>query len=167
MHQTLEQRHDAPRHLQDLHVAGVGPGVPIMTDDGEIPVELLGPGDRIVTRSGYCELLGVQPVACGPDRAAIAPGALGRDLPASRILVGLGTGVHLTGDINPETSIHPQAIVPARTLVRHGMATPVRARTLLFALVFERAENFYAAGTGLSLHASLLTSPTISRRRRH
>lgn len=55
---------------------GLVPGTPVMTDAGEVPVEFLLAGDRVMTRKGLVELRGTSTViARQVDVVVIEPGA--------------------------------------------------------------------------------------------
>ena len=69
---------------------GLVAGTRVMTMDGELPVEYLTPGDRILTRSGARKLVAVS-VRVERDMAMvrIGAGALGFDRPIEETLVPL------------------------------------------------------------------------------
>ena len=71
-------------------------GTRVMTAEGELPVELLGPGDRVITRRGMAKVMAVDirsrqdalVVLVGPDTLGIGrPGAEVRLAPDQRVLV--------------------------------------------------------------------------------
>ena len=67
---------------------GVVMGTPVMTVDGEIPVEYLNVGDRIITRAGVCKLASVSVrVDRGTQMVRIGAGTLGHDRPCAETLV--------------------------------------------------------------------------------
>ena len=67
---------------------GMVMGTPVMTVDGEIPVEYLNVGDRIITRAGVCKLASVSVrVDRGAYMVRIGAGTLGHDRPCAETLV--------------------------------------------------------------------------------
>lgn len=95
----------APEALTRL--SGFGPGALVMTDQGELPVEWLVTGDRVVTRDhGLQPVLWIGRVCVSPDRLArmpwlapmeIAAGGLGPERPDHATVLGRHTRVLLTG----------------------------------------------------------------------
>jgi hypothetical protein len=67
---------------------GIALGCTILTLDGEIPVEYLAPGDRILTRSGARRLRSVEMTVVRHARVIrIAAGTLGMDRPGADMIV--------------------------------------------------------------------------------
>lgn len=97
MYEASEQitRHKGPVRAKNQQRSGLAAGSIILTLDGEIPVEWLQDGDRIITRSGARKLRGVRSrvLAGTPMRirkAAHGPRACGDDLlvaPGQHVLV--------------------------------------------------------------------------------
>ena len=65
----------------------VAQGARIYTLDGVLPVEFLGPGDRIVTRSGARVLRDLRYADYVGPLVRVAPGALGHDRPGAPLLM--------------------------------------------------------------------------------
>ncbi|WP_287372327.1 Hint domain-containing protein [Oceanithermus sp.] len=83
-------------HIHE-HDAGLCEGTRVMTLEGNLPVEYLAPGDRIVTRQGARILrrIQVQPLQDGP--VVVRRGALGPGLPAAELRLAPAQAVHLRG----------------------------------------------------------------------
>lgn len=91
---SIVMRADIPVQVPDvadMEGGGLLAGTLVFTAEGALPVELLGPGDRVVTRQGFVRVAGV---ACRSRRAAtvmrIAPDALGVGRPAAPLFVAPG-----------------------------------------------------------------------------
>lgn len=63
-------------------VQGLPAGTKVLTLDGELPVEFLAPGDRVITRdSGMATVRAVRVRAIRAEAVAVAAGSLGHDRP--------------------------------------------------------------------------------------
>lgn len=63
-------------------------GTPVLTLDGEMPVEFLSPGDRIITRTGVCRLVAVEVRVVQNARVIrIGQGMLGHERPEIDMIV--------------------------------------------------------------------------------
>ena len=128
--------------------AGLPTGTPTLTMDGELPVDHLSPGDRIVTRDGGAAVLR----SVGLSRGWIAPievarGCLGHDRPDRAVLLAPETLVHLR-DWRAQVLFGADSIdVPAHRLIdgRHVRALEGREVTLV-TLGFDAPRIVYAAG---------------------
>lgn len=139
---------------------GFRPGTNILTQDGEIPIEFLTPGDRIISRSaGYVVLLGLTRSRKVCQAVHIAAGALGRNkpdcdmiLPADQpVLVRDWRGLALFG--------RKQAMVPAEALIDGNRVTRLGLRRLeLFVPEFAQDQVIYAAGLEAGCETSKLES---------
>lgn len=96
-------------------------GTLVMTAEGELPVELLGPGDRVITRRGMAQVVAVdvrsqqnaQVVVVSPDTLGVGrPGTEMRLAPDQRILVRDWRANALWGKA--------EAVVPVSCLVDGG-----------------------------------------------
>lgn len=126
---------------------GLMAGTLIMTTKGEIPVEALQPGDRVITRDR-----GMQPVRWigrHTDKSdaplapvAFAPGTLKN---ARTLFVAPGTGVVVKGAEALANYGVKEALVPARTISAKGVIGQDRAGQIDYIqLAFERHEIVYA-----------------------
>jgi len=128
--------------------AGVCAGTTIMTMDGEIPVEHLTSGDRVITRdSGMavvrdvkCETVKVAPIS-------IKSGSLGHSRPDRDMLVSPDALVYLR-DWRAEALFGASAVaVEAHRLVDGDFLCQGPARDMqIFTLVFDRQHIIYADG---------------------
>lgn len=78
---------------------GLVAGTRVLTADGDLPVELLGPGDRIITRNaGYARLVALHFHQYRGDFVQIAAGALGDTRPETDTILAADQVVLLRGD---------------------------------------------------------------------
>ena len=144
--------------LWEREAAGIAAGTEVLTLDGALPVEFLGPGDRIVTRAGARVLRRLR-VAQAPGPAIrIDTGSFGKGRPEGAVILGPATGILLRDWRALALYGKAQAIVPAARLVDgHHVTLLARAPAPLFALEFDAAEVIYAGG--LELAARPLRQP--------
>ncbi len=101
-----------------LHIVDLPRGTPVMTLVGELAVERMAAGDRVITRSGAMSVAGVEGHAvAGVAMILISARALGHDrpdhdllLPADQALLVRGWRAHALFDAD-------QAVVPAERLI--------------------------------------------------
>ena len=145
--------HDtALRTMADHAIAygqtGLCAGTTVLTLDGEMPVEHLSPGDRIVTRdSGMSVLVGVSCVEVEVAPIRIAAGSLGHTRPDRDMLLPPGTRIHIR-DWRAEALFGTAtATVPAHRLADGEFVAQQPARNMhLYTLAFDRAHIVYADG---------------------
>lgn len=133
--------------LQPL-ICGMLAGSRIRTLEGTLPVEYLEPGDRIVTRSGARQLIGVSvQVLENADLIRIRASTLGHDRPDQDLLVLPGQPIMIRDWRAGALYGVPVAAIPAARLVDDEF---VRRETLqdarLYALKFDGDEVVYAEG---------------------
>ena len=98
--------------------AGFATGSRILTLDGEMPVEFLSPGDRIITRDcGMAVLAGVSAVEAELQMVSIMAGTLGHTNPDEDTLIPAGQMVLLRDWRAQALFGRPQALAPAHALV--------------------------------------------------
>ncbi len=131
-------------------------GTHIRTLDGSLPVEFLGPGDRIVTRNGTARLVSV---SASRRRAMplirITASSLGYDRPEADLLLAPGQRVVIRdwrARVLYGTEI---ATVPAARLADgEFVLAESRADARLFTLRFQTDEVIYAEGLELACLAT-------------
>ena len=131
---------------------GVIAGTMVLTLDGELPVQFLAPGDRVITRSGARVLTGIEvSVLHGAEMVRISASALGHDRPEADLFVAPSQPI-LVRDWRAKALYGTDvAMVPAQRLadgdyIRKETVAEVR----LFTLRFAREEVVYAGGLELA-----------------
>ncbi|MDM7970924.1 MAG: Hint domain-containing protein [Paracoccaceae bacterium] len=127
---------------------GIVAGTRILTADGIVPVELLGPGDRIITRNtGLVALTGLVFRQYQGDFLQARAGAFGDTRPATDTVLAADQTVLLRG-----AAAHVLCGQPS-VLIRSGDLTPLDGCTLLrgiemtvVRMVFDAPQLVYADG---------------------
>jgi hypothetical protein len=133
-------------------LTGIGSGTLVLTLDGELPVEHLAVGDRIVTRRGARTL---RRLSSHMAKASftIAASALGHDRPEGAVAVGAAQAVVLRDWRAKALFDSDTASVPVSRLADGeyiaASDTPVR----LWRLEFDGEEVIYAGGLELTVPA--------------
>lgn len=129
-------------------ITGLTAGTTVLTLDGEIPVEFLSPGDRVITRdSGMAVLKQIRIRRVRTRAVSVAASSLGHDRPAADLVLPQGQQV-LVRDWRAQALFgKQQAMVPVSRLVdgqyvRHIGEVEMR----VFELRFERDHVIYAGG---------------------
>lgn len=134
---------------------GLFAGTRVLTLEGELPVEFLAPGDRIVTRSGARTLRRITARQAAPAEVIrIAAGSLGHDRPEAALTIGPAQPV-LVRDWRARALFGAaQATVAAERLVDGSyIQRATLADAQLLTLEFDRAETIYAGGVELACPA--------------
>lgn len=150
--------HYSPLNAQEL-CHGFPVGTPILTATGELPVEFLSAGDRIVTRNGgMTELLAINATTHATQAVKVSAAALGADMPAQDVLLPADQPA-LVRDWRAKTIFGTtQAITPIGHVADGTMIKHVGVRRLvLFRLTFDRPRVIYAAGLELG------TDPAVNK----
>ncbi len=132
---------------------GIAHGTNVLTLDGELPVEFLTPGDRILTRSGARTLRAVDVTVLHDARVIrISEGTLGKDRPGSDMIVSPGQPILIRDWRAQALYGAATALVPAARLadgeyIRAEMIAELR----LYALRLDDAEVIYAGGLELAV----------------
>ena len=130
-------------------------GTPVLTLEGELPVEYLQPGDRILTRAGARRLRQVEVTVVQNARVIhIAHGTLGVDRPVHDLTVSAAQQI-LIRDWRAKAMFGTtQALIPATRLVDGEY---IRAETVaearFFTLSFDEDTVIYAGGLELACAA--------------
>lgn len=131
-----------------VHHGGLVAGTRVMTMDGELPVEYLTPGDRILTRTGLRLLAGIAVrVDQNVEMVRIGAGTLGHDRPSSETLLPLHQMILIRDWRAQALYGAPQALVAAGRLadgVQNQIETIAEVR--LFTLTFAQDVVIYADG---------------------
>lgn len=130
------------------NVAGIAAGTTVMTLDGEMPVEKLHAGDRIITRDSGMSVL--REVRCAQVRVAtiqIKAGSLGHTRPQDDMIVGPDTLVHIRDWRAKALFGADVATVKAKRLIDGEFVSEQDASVLtVYELVFDRQHILYADG---------------------
>lgn len=132
-------------------LTGITAGMPVLTLDGELPVQYLCAGDRIVTRAGARILREITTMVLR-DAAMIRvrADALGGERPGRDILLTPVQPVVVRGQVAIDLLGVNSAVVPAGLLVNATSITQITvAETRLFTLRFDREEVIYAGSLEL------------------
>ncbi|MBP9185387.1 MAG: Hint domain-containing protein [Fuscovulum sp.] len=157
----LTRTFDAAATVVDaVPLQGITAGTPVLTLEGELPVQFLAPGDRVITRSGTKVLTDIQvTVLCGAEMVRISASALGHDRPEADLFVAPGQPI-LVRDWRAKALYgRDVAMVEAQRLadgdyIRRETVAEVR----LFTLRFGRDEVIYAGGLELACAAQTVTA---------
>lgn len=128
--------------------SGLCAGTTIMTLDGEIPVEHLSVGDRVITRdSGMSVIKSISSRDARMQPIRIKAGSLGHTRPDRDMIVAPGARIHIR-DWRAEALFGaPTATVEASRLVDGEFLARLPARDVkVFDLVFDREHIVYADG---------------------
>ncbi len=139
----------------DTPTCGIAQGTMVLTLDGPLPVEMLAPGDRIVTRAGAGRLTSIQVTQLAQARMVrIAPDVLGLGRPEGEVLVAADQPL-LIRDWRAQVLYGAaQALVPAARLadgqyIRVEQMTDIR----IFTLHLQGAAVIYVGGLELACEA--------------
>ena len=111
-----------------VRLAGLAQGTRVATPGGEVPVERLVRGDRVVTKAGPLRMIVAEARSARVAPVRIAPGALGGGLPAREMVVGPATRVWVKGQTKPYEA---RLLVDGRD-VTFDEAKPMMVWTLVF-----------------------------------
>ena len=132
--------------------AGFAPGTIVMTMDGEIPVEFLNPGDRIITRRGVRKLKTIMRhnLPEGTPRVVVSAEALGGK-PAKEVTLMPGQRV-LVRDWRAQALWGKDIAAPhaARLVDGKYIRSETGARQIMLSLYFGAPEIVYADGLELA-----------------
>jgi len=143
---------DSQTRAYPLH-AGIVAGSIIFTAEGEIPVEYLSPGDKVVTRdSGMVTLLDTFIHRIPAQAVAIKAGSLGHTRPDHNVIIPAEQNI-LVRDWRAQSMFgKAQTIVQAGDLIDGEFITDLGARDLhLVHLTFDRQHVIYADGLEISV----------------
>ena len=147
-----------PLRIDIAHV-GLVSGTLLLTADGEIPVEYLSPGDRIITRNaGMVRLTAIQTYRITDEAIKIAAGSLGDSKPTHHVMVPAAQMILIRDWRARAMHGAAQAVIPAGCLVDDEFVTSLGLREMtLVRLGFEAPHVIYADGLELSVPAMSMT----------
>ncbi len=130
------------------NVSGLTAGTTIMTLDGELPVEHLNVGDRIITRdAGMSVLRDIREKTVDVGAITIKAGSLGHTRPESDMIVGPDTLVHIRDWRAKALFGADVATVKAKRLIDgEFVAEQDVATTKVYELIFDKQHIVYANG---------------------
>ena len=143
---------DSQTRAYPLH-ARIVAGSIIFTAEGEIPIEYLSPGDKVVTRdSGMVTLLDTFIHRISAQAVAIKAGSLGHTRPDHNVIIPAEQNI-LVRDWRAQSMFgKAQTIVQAGDLIDGEFITDLGARDLhLVHLTFDRQHVIYADGLEISV----------------
>ena len=150
-----------PDHAHAL-CYGLPVGCPVLTADGEIPVEFLTAGDRIVTRNGgMSELVAIRATTVATRAVKISAGSFGTTGPEQDAVLPADQPVLIRDWRARALFGQSQAMTTAGHLVDDTFITDIGPRRLvLFRLSFDRPRVVYSGGLELG------TDPVVNAIRR-
>ena len=139
---------------------GMAMGTLVMTLDGDLPVEYLTPGDRVLTRSGVRRLRSIEMTHIQNARVVrISESTLGVDVPMAALVVTADQPILIRDWRAKALYGVAEAMIPARRLVDgEYIRAEVVADLRLFTLHFEAAVVIYAGGLELSCAPEAVTA---------
>lgn len=134
--------------------SGITVGTTVLTLEGDLPVQFLAPGDRVITRSGARELKSIEvSVVRGAAMIRVSASALGHDRPEADCFIAPGQKIMLRDWRARALYGQDVAMIEAARLcdgdyIRSETVSEIR----LFTLTFEGDEVIYA--NGMELHCA-------------
>jgi hypothetical protein len=127
-------------------------GTMVMTLAGEVPVESIAPGDRIITRRGMRKVTSVVMTEVEQARVVrIAPNSLGVERPKAEIVVSPEQQLFLRDwRAKAMYNVDEALVSAARLCDGEYMRQEVMAEAYFFSLHFEMPEVIYADGLELA-----------------
>lgn len=141
---------------------GIASGSIIMTLDGEMPVEFLNEGDRVVTRdTGMSVVRSVRSFHITCNAVRLAAGSLGHTRPDRDVILAADQQV-LIRDWRAQAMFGgKRAMVPARRLVDDEFVTDLgEVEMTLYQIEFDAPHVIYV--DGLELHSTQPAAPVVA-----
>lgn len=141
-------RAGAQSSLPHADLQGMTSGARVLTLDGEMPVEFLAPGDRVVTRdTGTATVRAVRRRQVTGDAVGIMAGSLGHTRPDRDVLLPGGQPLFIRDWRAMALAGTSQALIPAARLVDGEFITLHRAVTMtLHDITFDHLHVIYVDG---------------------
>ena len=139
---------------------GLALGTPVLTLDGEMPVEFLTLGDRILTRSGARRLVAVEVTVVRNARVIrIGAGTLGIDRPDADVIVSPDQPILIRDWRAKALYGTATAMVPAARLADgEYIRAEVLAEVRFYTLRLDSAEVIYAGGLEMACSPETVTA---------
>ncbi len=136
---------------------GLVAGTIVLTSDGEIPVEYLSPGDKIITRNaGMVALTSTDTVRVQLEAVKIAAGSLGHTKPTHHVMLPASQMVLVRDWRAKALRGATQAVMPVGCLIDDEFITSLGPRDMtLVRLGFDAPYVIYADGLELSVPAMI------------
>ncbi|MEL6452757.1 MAG: Hint domain-containing protein [Pseudomonadota bacterium] len=143
-----------PLRTQIAHT-GLVAGTLVLTADGEMPIEYLTPGDRIITRNaGLVPLGAMDSIRITAEAVKIAAGSLGDTKPTHHVMLPAAQLVLVRDWRAKALRGAAQAVMPAGCLIDGEFITSLGLREMtLVRLGFDAPHVIYADGLELSVPA--------------
>lgn len=135
-----------------IELGGIVTGTEIRTLDGDLPIEFLNPGDRVITRNGGAtRLMAIERDTVFEKAVEVTASAMNRDVPDRRLILPASQPVLLRDWRAKVMFGQPQAVAPVGALIDHGFILDLGEQELdLHRLIFERDQVIYAGGMELT-----------------
>ena len=145
----------SPQQRTCISHVGLVAGTILLTSDGEIPVEFLSPGDRIITRNaGMVPLRAIETEKIKIEAVRINAGALGHIKPPHTVMLPASQTVLVRDWRAKALGGATQAVMPAGCLVDDEYISSLGPRQMvLIKLGFDAPYVVYADGLELSVPA--------------
>ena len=145
------------QHTATRTQTGLTAGTRVMTLDGQIAVEFLQPGDRIITRQGVRKLRGLHVIEReAVETVTIRASALGHDRPEEDVTMAADQPILLRDWRAQAIFGADQAVMPVKRLADGEYISTATAETLrTFALVFDTPQIVYVEGCELPMEITV------------
>lgn len=154
--QTVGREDVMERLKRENARTGLAAGSIVMTLEGEMPVEMLAAGDRIITRdTGMSVIHDIRKKTMTCDMVAIMAGSLGHTRPDRDVLVPADQRVLVRDWRSEALTGQKQALIPARDLV-DGEFVQLRKNVsvTVYEIELNRAQVIYADGLEMTSYIS-------------
>lgn len=139
---------------------GLFAGTTVMTLAGEMPVEYLSVGDRVITRSGARAIRAIRSTVLPTTKlVCISASALGIEQPAEDMRVAPDQGIHIRDWRAKALKGVAQAVIPAKDLADgEYIRTETVVGACLYNIEFDGAEVIYANGVEVTCTPSTVSA---------
>jgi hypothetical protein len=129
-------------------LSGLPVGTTVLTKEGELPVELLSPGDRVITRdAGFATLKSIKIVQGIDNAVRFKAGSLGHNKPETDMTLPAGQTILVRDWRAPAMFNASQSLATASQLVDGEFVTDAGVQEMtLVHLTFDRPHILYAGG---------------------